>query len=156
VGVAERDGEGVGGVTGEGVGGESEKARNHERDLGLFRLAVSGDLKLHGGGGKGVHGHTCGSTGLDDHAAHVSQDDRGACVRRVEEVFDGQGIRSVTGDESSDPRVHEMKALGELGATGRDEDAGFEELVAPPVGVDGAESGADGAGIDTEDDQGAL
>src|SRR5271155_3264414 len=88
--VAERDGEGVGGVGGLGIFGQAQRGGNHLLHL-LFRCgAVSGDARFHlarritvrrNGGLRGGEQHD---------AAHFGEFQRGAHVEGGEEGFDGE------------------------------------------------------------------
>ena len=106
-------------------------------------------------GGKACTGRPACGPGQQDHAAHVAEHEGAAGVDGVEEVLDGEDVGAEAGDERGDARVDEVQALGEAAARRRGEHALLEQAVAAAVGLDGAVAGAQGAGVDAEDDHAA-
>jgi len=110
--VADRNGERVGGVGGLRNFIEPEQARDHLLDLVLLGLAVADDGGLDGqrrvlgdfeaGGGGGEHGD----------AADLSELQGGLHVERVEDVFDGDPVGVVNGDQFFERAGNPREASG--------------------------------------------
>jgi hypothetical protein len=85
----------------------------------------------------------------------VAEDESAAGVGGVEEVLDGQRIGMDAGDDRGDPAVDEVQALGQAELRGGSEHAFFHEQVPAAVRLDDPVSGAQGSGVDAEDDHAA-
>jgi hypothetical protein len=107
VGTAESRGKGVGRVTKGDVRREREEARDHERNLQLFRAAEASDLRLDGRGGEGVDWQTGLGAGEENDSAHVAKDEGRVRVHGMEQVLDGQGVRVEPGQECLQTGVDE-------------------------------------------------
>jgi hypothetical protein len=155
MGLAQRDGQGVCGIAGLAVSRQLEQARHHQGHLPLLGAAVARDLQLDRGGGEGHDGQARLRAGQEDGAAHVAEDEGAPRIGRVEDVFHGQDVGAQARDDRRHSRVDEGQLLGELEARRGSEHSFLQEEMAPPVGLDGSVSGAQGAGIDAEDDHAA-
>jgi len=110
--MTDRDGEGIGGVGRLGNFIEPEQARDHLLDLVFFGFAVSDDGGLDGqrrvlgdfeaGRSGGEHGDT----------ADLSELQGGLHVERVEDVFDGDAVRAVNGDQLFERAGNPRQASG--------------------------------------------
>ena len=151
-GQAQGDRQGVGGVAGLAGPGHLQDAGDHEGHLLLVGPPEAGDLLLHRGRGELVDRQAGLGAGQEDDAADVAENEGGAGVGGVEDVLDGEEVGAETPDHRGDTGVDVAEALGQGGSAGRGDGALLHQAVASAVGVDGPVAGADGAGIDAEDE----
>ena len=149
VGVADRAGEGVGGVEA-GAGVEGEEALHHVLDLLLVRLAVADhrllDLQ------RGVFGHrqVAGHRAADHRAARLAEQQGGLRVDVDEDLLDRDHVGAVGIDDLAHAVEQGLEAAGELAVLRPDAAAGdIAQLVAELVHQ--AEAGDAQPGVEAED-----
>ena len=153
--VADGDGEGVGCVVGLGRNGEVEEAGDHELDLVFFGASVADHGGLDGkgrvfgdfesGGGGGEHGDS----------ADLSEFEGGLNVEGIEDVFDGDFVGQVLGDDRAEVHVDSGKAAGQRFAGGKFDGAAGEAAESPGgKHFDYAVAGVFSAAVDAEDSHG--
>ena len=154
--MADGDGEGIGGVGGLGNLIEVEQARHHLLDLMFFSAAVAHDRGFDGegrvlgdfepGGGGGQHGDS----------AHLAEFQGGFHVGSVENIFDGDTVGTVLGDEflKTDGNAREARrhgiARGNFDGAADDADEAVVIAVIQEQ-VDNTVAGIFGAAVDAED-----
>jgi hypothetical protein len=156
--MADGDGEGIGGVGGFGDLIEIQKARHHLLDLMFFGPAVSDHRGLDGQGRVFGDFDSGGSGGQHGNSAHLAEFQGRLHVGGVENVFDGDPVRPVLGDEflKADRNAREAGGHGIArgnfdGAAGDTDEAVI--LIVAVVGkqIDYAVSGVFRAAVDAED-----
>ena len=148
--MAQRDGEGVGGVGGGWGSGEGEEGLYHHADLLFGAVPEGGDeffdlVRFVDGDGEAGLGR-----GEDGDGARLTDSDGGAGIAE-EEVFDGNFLRPVFADDVDDRFVDADEALGVRRFGGRGDGAEVKAAMGGAVGDDDAVAGTREAGVDAED-----
>ena len=152
MGMAQGDGQGVGGVDLR-LFGQPQQVHDHQHHLLLVRPAVAnhGLLDL----ARGVLGdlQTTLGAGHDGRAAGLTQLERRIGVACHEHLLDAHGDRPVLGDDVAHPAIDDLQPFRQRTVTGTDAARGHVFAAAPGV-AHHAKAGQPGARIDTQD-QGA-
>jgi hypothetical protein len=101
--VAEGDGKGVGGIIWMRDMIETEDDAHHFLHLSFVRFAVTDNRVLHLGGTVFDHGHAGARRGKQDYSPRLADSNCRGHIPGEEELFDGEDIRVVAGEEVRDP-----------------------------------------------------
>src|SRR5277367_5130391 len=155
--VAERDGEGVGGIGRLGVFGQSQGGGYHLLHLLFGCGTVTGDAGFHFtrritvGGDGGLRG------GEQHHAAHFGELQRGAHIERGEDGFHCDGVWHEFRDELDDQFVNFAQAGGESGARGKLQRTETQQAWSGADEFDDTVAGGSGdGGINAEDAEASV
>jgi len=158
VDVADGDGEGVGGVGRFRGAVEAKEACDHELDLLLGGEAVAGDRGLDGERGVLGDGEVAGGGGEHGDSADLAELEGGLGVGGEEDLFDGDAVGGVEGDEGGEFGVDLGEALRGLLLLAEADGAGGEveerRVAGFVVHLDHAVAGELGAAVDAEDSHG--
>jgi len=148
--MADRDGQGIGGVVRRWRGGKTEEQFHHLRHLVLLGASVPDDRALDFG--RRVLDHlTAGfNRGKHRHATRVTELQRAADVRRVEETLDGDAVRMKRRKEHGELGVNPGKAVWKRVGLVRGNGAAGDEVMPASIRLHAAVTGAFGARIDAE------
>ena len=149
--VANRDGERIGRVVRLRDRVEAQQHLHHLRDLRLLGAAVADDGALDLRGRVFDHHHAGLDRGEHRDAARVPELQRAARVDRVENVFDGDALGPVLGEQRRELAVDDRQLIGKRGAGPGAHGAAPNQLMTAAVAVDAAVTGAVRAGVDAED-----
>ena len=150
--VADRDGEGVGGVVGLRRSRQAEQGADHSLNLLLGRRAASADRHLHRLWGVVEARHAALARGQQDHAPGLTNGDSRAHVLAEVDVLEGDRHRLVPGQKLGERLMDAYEAaLGGL-ASRRLDDAPVDRAHLAARDADHTEPGARHARVDAHDD----
>ena len=149
-GVAQGDGDGVGGVIGLGHGLQMQQPPGHVLDLMLGGVAIAhhGLLDLHGLILKNRHPGL--PDGQKNNAPALGHVDAGGDVMSEKQLLNGHGFRLGGLEQLGHVVVDHFQPPGEIRIGRGGDGAAVEQPVLPPLGVDKAEARDAVTGVDSQ------